>query len=84
MSKPTFQWLCNELRDELTPKENQLGFREPISVEKQVAVYLYFLASYCCEYRVVGYIFEIHKFTVWKCVHKVVDTINIKLMQSYI
>ncbi|KAL6433636.1 hypothetical protein ACFW04_006617 [Cataglyphis niger] len=62
-------WLCNEFRDELTPKENQLGTRESISVEKQVAVCLYFLAS-CCEYRVVGYVFGIHKSSVWKCVHK--------------
>ncbi|XP_018376456.1 PREDICTED: uncharacterized protein LOC108769767 [Trachymyrmex cornetzi] len=79
MTKPTFQWLCDELRGELIPKENQLGFREPLSVEKQVAVCLYFLAS-CCEYRIVGNIFGIHKSTVWKCVHKVVNAINAKLM----
>lgn len=83
MTKPTFEWLCDELRDELLPEENQIGTREPVSVEKQVAVCLYFLAS-CCEYRTVGYIFGIHKSTVWKCVHKVVDTINAKLMHRII
>ncbi|EZA59385.1 hypothetical protein X777_00507, partial [Ooceraea biroi] len=64
--------LCDQLKNELPPSVNQLGVREPISVQKQVAVCVYFLSSYC-EYHVVGNVFGIHKSTVWKCVHKVVD-----------
>lgn len=87
MRKCTFMWLCDQLRNELAPSVYQLGFREPVSVEKQVVVCLYFLSS-CCEYRVVGNTFGIHKSTVWKtvycCVHKVVDAINTKLLHQWI
>jgi len=79
MTHGTFEWLCDNLREELLPSLNQLETREPVSVEKQIAVCLYFLAS-CCEYRVVGNNFGIHKSTVWKCVHRVIDAINKKLI----
>jgi len=49
MTHGTFECLCDNLREELLPSLNQLGTREPVSVEKQIAVCLYFLAS-CCEY----------------------------------
>ncbi|XP_011873844.1 PREDICTED: putative nuclease HARBI1 isoform X2 [Vollenhovia emeryi] len=83
MTKVTFLWLCDQLRERLVPNVNQIGTREPVSVEKQVAVCLYFLSS-CCEYRIVGTTFGIHKATVWKCIHKVIDAINIELMSSWI
>ncbi|XP_026830950.1 protein ALP1-like [Ooceraea biroi] len=83
MRKCTFTWLCDQLKNELPPSINQLGVREPISVQKQVAVCVYFLSS-CCEYRVVGNVFGIHKSTVWKCIHKVVDVINTKLLHQWI
>lgn len=83
MRKATFFWLCNQLREKLVPNLNQIGTREPVSVEKQVAVYLYFLSS-CCEYRVIGNNFGIHKATVWKCIHRVIDAINTELMSSWI
>jgi len=83
MEKNTFMWLCDQLKDTLAPSVYQLGFREPVSVEKQVAVCLYFLSS-CCEYRVLDNVFDIHKSTVWKCVHKVVDAVNAELMHQWI
>ncbi|XP_018399514.1 PREDICTED: putative nuclease HARBI1 [Cyphomyrmex costatus] len=57
--------------------------RKPLNVEKKVAVALYYLAS-CCEYRVVGNVFGIHKSTVWKCVHAVVKAINTTLLPEWI
>lgn len=83
MRKCTFLWLCDQLKNELASSVYQLGFREPVSVEKQVAICLYYLSS-CCEYRVVGNVFGIHKSTVWKYVHRVVDAINTKLMHQWI
>lgn len=38
--KCTFMWLCDQLKNELAPSANQLGVREPVSIEKQVAVCL--------------------------------------------
>jgi hypothetical protein len=74
MTKETFFWLCNQLEAKLKPDENCLSTRKPVSVEKQVAITLYFLAS-CAEYRVVGNAFGVHKSTVCKCVRKVVNAI---------
>lgn len=50
MTKPTFLLLCDELRKHLNPQENQLGTRQPISVEKQIAITLYYLASCCISW----------------------------------
>ncbi|RLU19818.1 hypothetical protein DMN91_008377 [Ooceraea biroi] len=69
MTKETFLWLCSQLREKLAPNINQIGTREPVSVEKQIAVCLYFLSS-CCEYRIIGNTFGIHKATVWKHIHR--------------
>ncbi|XP_032686452.1 protein ALP1-like [Odontomachus brunneus] len=82
MTKETFFFLGDELREQLAPNINQIETQEPVSVEKQVAVCLYFLSS--CEYRIVGNNFGIHKATVWKCIHKVIDAINAELMSSCI
>ncbi|KMQ84522.1 nuclease harbi1-like protein [Lasius niger] len=57
--------------------------RKPLSVEKKVAVALYYLAS-CCEYRVVGNVFGIYKSTVWKCMHAVIEAINTILLPKWI
>lgn len=57
VKKSTFQYICEELRPMLEPAEPLLKPpRKPLSVEKKVAVTLYYLAS-CCEYRVVGNVF---------------------------
>lgn len=83
MSKSSFLNLCDKLRDELVPKPQYLEPREPLSVEKQVAVALYKLAS-TAEYRVVGNIMGIHKSTVKKCLYRVVRAINKIMLRNYI
>lgn len=74
MSKRTFQQLCEKLHNQLQPKEAFLKSREPLSVERQVAIAIYKLAS-CAEYRVVGSVFGVAKSTVHKCVYRVVKAI---------
>jgi hypothetical protein len=49
----------------------------------KIAVSLYKLAS-CCEYRVVGNVFGIHKSTVQKCLYQFVHAINQELAKEYI
>ncbi|XP_029154904.1 putative nuclease HARBI1 [Nylanderia fulva] len=83
MTKFSFSELCNKLRNELEPKPQYLKPREPLSVEKQIAVALYKLAS-TAEYRVIGNTMGIHKSTVKKCVYKVVKAINQIMLQNYI
>lgn len=53
MRKETFNDLCYLLQLALEPKPFLLKSREPLSVEKQVAITLYKITSYA-EYRVVG------------------------------
>lgn len=83
MSKSLFTKIVEELREELTPKPNPISTRKPTSVEKQVGICFYKLAS-CCEYRVVGRVFGIHKSTVNKFFYKVVKAINKKLLWKII
>ncbi|XP_071579940.1 uncharacterized protein [Temnothorax nylanderi] len=83
MSKASFLELCDQLRDELKPKPPFLKPREPISVEKQVAVALYKLAS-TAEYRVIGNTMGIHKSSVKKCLYRVVKAINKIMLHNYI
>nr|XP_012215694.1 PREDICTED: putative nuclease HARBI1 isoform X2 [Linepithema humile]XP_012215695.1 PREDICTED: putative nuclease HARBI1 isoform X2 [Linepithema humile] len=83
MSKDSFLELCNHLKAELEPKEQMLKSRDALSVEKQVAVTLYKLAS-CAEYRVIGNVMGIHKSTVKKCIYRVVKAINKLMLRDYI
>ncbi|KYM98832.1 Putative nuclease HARBI1, partial [Cyphomyrmex costatus] len=83
MSKISFLKLCDLLKDELQPKMQILKAREPVSVNKQIAITLYKLAS-CSEYRVVGNIFGVHKSTVKKCFYKVIKAINNIMALIYI
>ncbi|XP_011174849.3 protein ALP1-like isoform X2 [Solenopsis invicta] len=83
MSKESFIELCDMLRDELEPEPQFLMPREPISVEKQVAVALYKLAS-TAEYRVIGNAMGIHKSSVKKCLYRVIKAINKVMLQNYI
>lgn len=77
VSKETYLDICDRLRIELEPAQldPNLQPREPVSVEKKVALTLYFLSS-CSEYRTIGNLFGIHKSTVAKYVHQVVRLIN--------
>ena len=83
VTRSTFLYLCDRLRPSLEPEENILKPREPVSVEKQVALTLYFLSS-CSEYRIVGNAFGLHKSTICKHIHRVVNAINKVLLPEYI
>jgi len=75
MKKTVFNYICDKLQNRLQPAQPFLVAREAISVEKAVAVTIFYLAN-CCKYRVIGNLFGIHKTSVWRCVHKVVKAIN--------
>lgn len=44
---------------------------------------IYKLAS-CCEYKIVGNAFGVHKSTVKKCLYQVVKAINTVLLSKYV
>lgn len=73
ISRPTFEYICERLRKYLAPAETQV--REPTSIEKQVAVALYKLAS-CAEYRVIANQFGISKSAVHKYVYAFCIALN--------
>jgi len=75
MKKSIFDYICDKLQDRLQLALPFLIAREAIFAQKAIAVIIFYLAS-CCEYRVVGNLFGIHKTSVWRCVHKVVKAIN--------
>lgn len=77
-----FIFAIRQLKDQLEPKTINV-IREAVPIDKQVAITLYKLPS-CCEYRVVGNAFGVHKSTVKKYFYLVVNAINIKLSCKYI
>ena len=81
MTKPTFMYLCNQIRTMLQHQDTV--FRKAISVEKRVAVTLWCLAT-CAEYRTIGHLFGIARCTVCVIVHQTVDAIVKTLLRSYI
>lgn len=82
MTKETFLKVCDLVRTDLKPKQNLLLPRIPLSVEKQVAIAIYKLAS-CGEYRVIGNTFGVHKSTVKKCFYRFVTSL-LKHHKKYI
>ena len=81
MSRDSFYQLCDELRPFLTKLHTNM--REPLSVEKQLAVTLYYL---CDEgrYRKVANSFGISRATVSNVVRRVSLVITNKLGPKYI
>ncbi|XP_066593214.1 putative nuclease HARBI1 [Prorops nasuta] len=73
MKKIVFYYIVNTLKNSL--QNAALTKRDPISVEKAVAITVFYLAS-CCEMRVVGNLFGVSKTSVWRCLHFVVNAIN--------
>ena len=61
MSRNTFLYLCNELKAELMRSDTTM--RKAISVEKRVAVTLWYLASNA-DFRTIGHFFGISKVSV--------------------
>lgn len=83
LSKMLFHEICDALRDQLEPLPNFISTKIPCSVEKQVGMTLYKLAS-CGEYRTVGDVFGVHKSTVHKHFYRVIKAINLTLMKTVI
>ncbi|XP_050064881.1 uncharacterized protein LOC126553811 [Aphis gossypii] len=81
MTKETFEKIVQELTIYLQP--NSLPVRTPVAIDKKIAMTIYKLAS-CCEYRVVGNAFGVHKSTVKKCFYQVVKAINTVLLSKYV
>ena len=61
MSRNTFLYLCNELKAELMRSDTTM--RKAISVEKRVAVTLWYSASNA-DFRTIGHLFGISKASV--------------------
>ena len=68
MSQESFEKLCIELRPYI--QKNKIRFRDPISVEKQVAATLHYLADEG-RMRKVSNSFGIEKSTVSKIIRRV-------------
>ena len=81
MSQKSFHKLCTELRPYLEKQSTR--FRDPVSVEKQVASTLYYLADEG-RLRKVSNVFGIGKSTVSKIVRRVTQAISKYLGSKYI
>lgn len=83
MSKETFDYICVELDPILRPRFNPLRPRNPLNTKKQVGMTIFYYAN-CCEFRIVGHLFGVHKSTVWKSIHRVTRAINEILLPKWI
>ena len=81
MSQKSFEKLCTELRPYI--QKNKTRFRDPISVAKQVAATLYYLADEGRMQTVVDS-FGIGKLTVSKIIRRVTQAISNYLGSKYI
>ncbi|XP_017484635.1 PREDICTED: uncharacterized protein LOC108373284 [Rhagoletis zephyria] len=80
MSKSSYQTLCTLIEPHLPKQKVHLTI--PVAPEKQIVICLYKLAS-CAEYRVVGDVSGVHKSTVHKYFHIVLESI-LKLTKDFI
>ncbi|XP_017487762.1 PREDICTED: putative nuclease HARBI1 [Rhagoletis zephyria] len=80
MSKDSFNMLCKKLSPYLPCPE--VFVTPPLTISHQVALCLYKIAS-CAEYRVVGDVFGVHKSTVHKYFHLVINAI-LQLRAEYL
>lgn len=81
MKRDTFCKLVEILREEMSP--SLVFVREPVPVEKRIAVAVYKLAS-CAEYRTVGNLFGIHKSSVKKFLYMFCDAVKEKMFPQMI
>lgn len=81
MSRANFCELVAALAPFMSPECNYV--REPVPVDKRIAIALYKLAS-CCEYRVVANQFGIHKSTVQKFLYLFCSTVKRHLSNKFI
>ena len=81
MSRESFYYLCNQLKNLLEKQTTRL--RKPLSVEQRVAITLWVLAT-PVEYRTVAHLFGIARCTVCVVVHETCEAIISKLLPVYI
>lgn len=81
MSRGSFNELVALMAPFMSPKEHCV--RQPILLEKRVAIALCKMASYC-EYRVVANQFGIHKSSVKKCVYMLWGTLVEDYLKEFI
>ncbi|XP_003389956.1 PREDICTED: protein ANTAGONIST OF LIKE HETEROCHROMATIN PROTEIN 1-like [Amphimedon queenslandica] len=81
MSKTTFVMICNELRSSL--KKSSTTMRQPIPVEKRVAISLWFMAT-GTDYRTIGHLFGVSKASVCLAIRQVCRAILTTLLERYI
>ena len=82
MSRNTFVYLCNELRVDIAKRDTDM--RRCITVEKRVAITLWFLATNS-DYCTIGHLFGISKSSVCKIRQEVCRAIvKLLLLNKYI
>ena len=79
MSRPTFEYLC----EQLSPILHRMNTTQSLSVKKRVAITLWCLAT-PGEYRTISHLFETARSTVCEIVHETCHAIVDKLMSRYI
>ena len=81
MSRETFRVLCNQLKPIIERKTTKL--RESISVEKRLAIILWFLAT-TAEYRTIAHLFGVARSSVREIVWETTAAIVHCLLSTYI
>ena len=81
MSKNTFLYMCNELRSHIEKQDTIM--RSAITVEKRVAVTLWFLATNT-DYRTIGHLIGVSKASVCLVCKEVCRAIVKVLLTKYI
>ena len=81
MSKDTFNYLCRELRPHISKKHTHM--REPVSVERRVAITLWKLATNI-EYRSISQLFGLGRSTVCTIVLETCRAITEVLLPRYV
>ena len=79
--KETFDFLCSKLEPTLVAEE--IFVKQPLDVQTQVAVALYWLAL-SAEYRTVANLFGIGISTVFSCVHNICNALVECLLEDSI
>ena len=81
MSRNTFNYLCEKLRDTISHQNTH--FRKAIPITQRVAITLWCLAT-SCEYRTLSHLFGIGRSTVCEIVQETCKAIVSVLMDIYI
>ena len=81
MSQNTYVFLCDKLRPTIAKRDTIM--RKAVTVEKRVAIALWFLAT-GADYRTIGHLFGVSKSTVCLAIKNVCSSITSLLLPQYI